>query len=63
MTGPIDMLLNPRGSAYSGAGKLLPACVLAQGILERSGRQMNDERLKRELNANRLLVVHFDLES
>ena len=24
---------------------------------------MNDERLKRELNANRLLVVHFDLES
>src|SRR5712692_12123747 len=24
---------------------------------------MNEERLKRELNANRLLVVHFDLES
>ena len=24
---------------------------------------MNDERLKRELNANRLLVVHFDLEA
>jgi hypothetical protein len=24
---------------------------------------MNEERLKRELNANRLLVVHFDLEA
>ena len=24
---------------------------------------MNDERLKRELNANRLLVIHFDLEA
>ena len=24
---------------------------------------MNDERLKRELNANRLLVIHFDFEA
>ena len=27
------------------------------------GREMNEERLTRELHANRLLVIHFDLEA
>lgn len=63
MTGPIDMLLGPRVSSCSGTGRLLSACALGTRHFLAEGRQMNDERLKRELNANRLLVVHFDLES
>ena len=64
LTGARPAAADRRVSACSGSGgRLLAPFAGQQGSRWWRGCEMNSEKLERELGADRLLVVHFDLEA
>ena len=64
LTGARPAAADRRVSACSGSGgRLLAPFAGQQGIRWWRGCEMNSEKLERELGADRLLIVHFDLEA